>query len=162
MTNNVFDWYKLICDLGDREDTDGRDLFFMMTKLHLVIIAGVLALGSYAITNEQPNIMYLAAVMSFFGAYNSFAWQRQYRSHSEWESRWRVIAAKFENTELFRNAVGVKAEEVSLWSDEEIIKRIGPDAKPEGIHASMYLRFIKSFLVLYIILSIGCIGFLIF
>lgn len=152
-----FNWYQTLIDLGKFEVQHARARFYETAKLHLAIAAAILALDSYGIANNQSIILFLAALVSFFGVVNAMSWKKQIKSASIWESRWYVSAAQIEETEEFRKIV--KANEVKVWSHEEVKSRINPSAKKVGASPKMYETFVVSITVFYILLAVGSIGF---
>ena len=148
MSNSTFEFYKMVCDLGDREDRDYRDTFFLTMKLHFATFAGISALVSFAISGSHFYLSALVALIGTFGYYHVIAWREQDLVHAGWNAHWRGVAAAIEQTQEFRQHVGMS--QISLWSDPTIHKSTDPDSKKKGTFSNVHLNFINSIKYVYL------------
>ena len=153
MGDKTFDWYKSILELGNFEVEHGRIRFFETAKLHLAVVAGILALSAYAVAHSNPVPLLLALILAVFGAVNASAWNRQLASSFSWDARWRLTVSAIEDAEDFRSTVGVS--EIKAWSHDEVKPRLSPGQKKAGATAAFYGDFVFSLRVLYIVLAVA-------
>lgn len=73
MSDEAFEFYKLVCATGDREDTDYRDTFVLLVKLHITVIGGIFALSAFALSKEQHFLFLVVALLGWFGFVQSRA-----------------------------------------------------------------------------------------
>ena len=146
--SKLFDWYRMLIDLGRFEVEHGRIRFYESAKLHLAVAAGILALGSYSVAQAQPRVLILVGVASIFGLFNAIAWIRQIGAATAWEARWYLSAAEIEASEEFRALVNSR---VRVWSHPDVRSRLDPSEKTKGASPSVYRSFAQSLIAFYAI-----------
>jgi hypothetical protein len=146
--SKLFDWYRMLTDLGRFEVEHGRTRFYETAKLHLAVAAGILALGSYSIAEDEARVLILVGVASVFGFFNAIAWIKQVNAATTWEARWYLSAAEIEDSKEFRALVESK---VKAWSHPDVRARLNPSEKTKGAAPSAYRSFVHSLMVFYAI-----------
>jgi len=148
----IFEWYRLIVETGNLELQQSTTRFFENAKLHLLILAGIFAAGSYSFSQNRLFLIVPSGV-AVLAALHAFAWQNQVVASSHWEGKWRTAAAEIEATTEFRSAVGVP--QIRVWSDEEVMKRLSPGVRRTGSTVRMYLTFVWGLIVTYAVLALS-------
>ncbi len=152
--NKLFEWYKILVDIGKFEVEHSRTRFFDTAKIHLAILAGVLALSSYALANDKDIVLIPAIIACIFGIVYAIAWLTQIAESSKWTRRWYLKAAEIEETAEFKSTVS--SNNIKVFSDPDIEE----DLRNMNIGASSKLQTIFTYCLIgfYIIIVVGIIS----
>jgi hypothetical protein len=157
--NKLFEWYKMSVDLGRFEVEHSRIRFYENCKLQVAILAGVLALDSFAVLNKIYVIIFLADIICAMGMYISSKWGNQIIASASWESTWYSIASEFETNNKFKKIVG--ANKLGLFSHPLVKEHLSSDKRISGATAQYYTKAISAFSLTYFVIINASIFYLI-